>query len=468
MPDLADEEYKLLAKRCITNVIPLLVGTPVQGLYVDGFRPGNAKTSTSDQKNPEWEHWQRSRLDARQAAVYSGAVSYGHSFAVTELTAPGSKEAVTKGLSALRTAALFDDPANDDTPITAITVTQLPGPERPGKAILWDERGKYQVSFKSWTDTEIEKLAVSDGVRHGSIECPVTRFAATIDLDGRTMGIVEPVIALQDRINQTVFDLLVAQTYGSFKVRWATGMAPPVLMEPVYELDVDGNFVLDASGEKIIEDYKPRLDSNGLPIPAPVNLNARRFMFGEDPTVKFGAIDGTPLEGYIRSVEMSIRQFSAISQIPPHHLLGEIINLSAEALMAAETSLQRMISLFQTMFGESWERVFRLANQLEGRPSDEMKGEVRWREMESRSLAQAGDGLGKMAEKLGAPKKGLWRRIPGMTETEYNEWVALAEEEKEEDSQTQLANAINRATVDQPPLPESQATFGGSPVAVTG
>ena len=41
MPELADNEYKLLAKRAISNWLPLLVDTPAQALYVDGFRRGD-------------------------------------------------------------------------------------------------------------------------------------------------------------------------------------------------------------------------------------------------------------------------------------------------------------------------------------------------------------------------------------------------------------------------------------------
>jgi hypothetical protein len=40
MPPQADDEYKLLAKRAVSNWMPLLIGTPAQALYVDGFRPG--------------------------------------------------------------------------------------------------------------------------------------------------------------------------------------------------------------------------------------------------------------------------------------------------------------------------------------------------------------------------------------------------------------------------------------------
>jgi hypothetical protein len=438
MPPQADDEYRLLAKRAVSNWMPLLVGTPAQALYVDSFRRGTTVTEpVRAEPLPEWKHWQNSRLDARQTSVHRGALAYGHSFTLTEKTKAGVR---TKGLSPLRTAALYEDPANDDTPYAALTVTRKPAADLPGRARMWDGSHEYAVTFKGYLDeTSIRAQAVG---RHGASECPVTRFAAAVDLEGRTVGVVEPMIPLQNRINQSVFDLLVAQTYGSFKVRTATGMAPPLQMEPVH---ADEN---DPTSEVI--DWRPKVGEDGRPIPAAINLNAKRFLFAEDPEVRFGTLDETPLAGFIASIDMSIRHLSAVSQTPPHHLLGQIANLSAEALLAAETALSRKIEEFRRMFGESWERVFRLAAELDGNTSSaaDLAGEVIWRDMEMKSLAQSADGLGKLAESLDIPKRGLWSRVPGVTRTEMDEWERLREDD---DAELQLAQSIRRATPDPAP-----------------
>lgn len=418
MPDLADDEYRLLAKRCISNWLPLLVDTPAQALYVDGFRRSGMDTEELLTESFEWTHWQQSRLDSRQLAIHRGALAYGHSFTVTEKLANG--KTVTKGLSAMRTTALFEDAANDDAPYAALTVTAWPKGDGWGRARLWDDTYEYAVRFKSASEVK-----VGAGVAHGNSECPVTRFAAHVDLEGRTIGVIEPMIRLQDRINQTVFDLLVAQTYGSFKVRTVTGMAPPVLRDP--------------------ETGDPIMDANGNPQPIPINHNAKRFLFAEDEGVKFGSLDETPLGGYIESIDMSIRHLAAVSQTPPHHLLGQIANLSAEALQAAETALSRKIQEFRVGFGESHERNFRLAAQLDGliASAEDYSGEVIWRDMESRSLAQAADALGKLREQLGIPAKGLWKRVPGVTQIELDTWNELDESG---DAPRALAEALTRAT----------------------
>lgn len=425
IPDFADDEYRLLAKRSRSNWLPLLVKTPTQAMYVDGYRPGrggNGEASAAisgSTRTAQWEFWQRSRLDARQAAVYSGAMGFGHSFVVAEKTPKGT---VGRGLSALRTAAMFDDPANDEDPLAAITILSWPSGDAPGTATMWDATEKYEVSFKMLGDDE--SVSVKKLGRHGAKVCPVTRFAAYIDLDGRTTGVVGPMIPLQDRINQTVFDLLVVQTYGSFKVRYATGMAPRMQTDP-------------ETGEYI-------LDDEGNPKPVKMNHNARRFLFAEDPDTKFGSLDETPLEGYIASIDMSIRHLAAVSQTPPHHLLGQIANLSAEALAAAETSLSRMVEQFRKSFGESWERVFRIAAQIDSTEgAEDYHGEVIWRDMEARSLSMTADALGKLAEQLEIPRRGLWPRIPGVTQNEIDAWTDMREDD---DAMGQLAESVTRAS----------------------
>ncbi|MCD2462449.1 phage portal protein [Streptomyces sp. MBT42] len=444
MPPQADDEYKLLAKRAISNWMPLLIGTPAQALYVDGYRPGKAASGlpeASSSTSTQWSHWQRSRMDARQAAVYRGALGFGHSFVLTEKTKKG---VTSKGLSAKRTAALYEDPANDETPYAALTIVTKPKVDSPGKARMWDGKNEYAVTYKSLSD--LDSVRVGGAKRHGASECPVTRFAASVDLEGRTIGVIEPMIALQNRINQTIFDLLVAQTYTSHEVRYATGMAPPMQMEM---LDENGNVVTDPA---LAVDSRPKLDAAGNPVPAQINHNARRFLFAEDPDVKFGSLPAGPIGSLIDSVDMSIRHLAAISQTPPHHLLGQIANLSAEALLAAETALSRKIAEFRSLFGEAWERVFRLAAELEGETgaADDFTGEVQWRDMESRSLAQAADALGKLADQLGIPKRGLWKRVPGVTQTEYEDWEQMAEED---DSIGQLATALTRATPETTSVP---------------
>jgi len=424
-PDSAGSEYKLLARRSVTNLLPLVVDASAQSLYVDSVRPGRDIPETpaggKPPKLPEWQHWQVSRLDARQVAVHRDALAYGHAFTVTEER--GGK-IQTRGLGALNTTALFADAANDETPVAALTVNEWPSDINKGigEATMWDETSEYLVYFKSLGDVTDDSVVIEAVRPHGSAFCPVTRFAARVDLNGRTWGVIEPLLVLQDRINQTVFDLMVVQTGGAFEVRTVTGMAPPYKM--TYEID-------GVTGEKrLVPLVNP---DTGEPVIDNVQVNAMKFLYAEDPETKFGSLPASPLDGYLKAIDDAFKTLSAISQTPPFFLLGAIANLSADALQAAMTGLERKVGEFRNVFGESWERVFRLAAELSGiaGATDDYDTEVVWRDMNARVLATVADGLLKLRQ-AGAPLEGILALVPGMTRNMLENWLSLVEDEQAE------------------------------------
>lgn len=421
MPRTATKEYRLLAKRAISNFMPMVVAAPSQALSVEGIRRSGGTGDAA-----EWTvGWQANRLDERQAAVYRAAIGYGAAFVVVLPDRTDARRPVVRTVSPRCMWAAYEDPAADEWPLYALELPRLPGEDGEERVQGWfyDGAAVYRAVATS------EGVALSERRPHGFEVCPVRRFAASVDLEGRTTGVVWPLIPLQDRLNQTLFDLLVAQTYGSFKVRWVTGMAPPVKRDP--------------------ETGEPLLDSDGNPIPKPIPMDSSRLMVAPDADTRFGTLDETPLSGFIESVEMSLKHLAVVSQVPPHYLLGDMVNLSAEALAAAETTLMRWVSELQRSFGEAWESVLRLcarvAGDMEG--AEDTSSQIVWRDPESRSLAQTVDALGKAVTMLGVPRRAAWQRLPGFTDTDRATWSALAAEEAEQrDSSARLAEALTRAS----------------------
>ena len=436
-PPNATQEFLDLSKRAITNWCPNLVQTPAQALFVDNYRRDGIDPTDETATSKEWLHWQRSRLDANQAPIYYSALKFGHSFALTEKNKKG--EVITKGLSTLRTVTLYDDPAVDLDPVAGVYFKRFAsGTEEKGRghAVVYDTRYVYNI----WYDDGGNWGLLPGGRKeHGSTEVPITRFTAYRDLEGRTWGVIEPVIPIQDRINQTIFDLLIAQTYTSFTVRYVTGMAPPMKMK---------------QGE---DGWVPEEDDDGNPIPDTQALNASRWFYAEDGDVKFGALPAGELTGFIHAAELAVQHLSALSQTPPHFLLGQIVNIAAEAMEAAETALSRKIEEFRTSFGESWERVMRIAAEMDGdtEASQDFSGETIWRDLGASSLAQSADALGKFAEALGIPKRGLWGRVPKASKSELALWERLRQED---DKEMQLMQAAMGRVGSQDPQGTQSAT----------
>src|SRR5690606_34776775 len=143
-----------------------------------------------------------------------------------------------------------------------------------------------------------------------------------------------------------------------------------------------------------------------------LKVGASKFMVFEDhpDDIKFHEFAETSLSGYIDSREATLRHLATVSQTPAHELLGQLVNLSAEALAAAEASHRRAVGENQTVLGESYEQALMLAGSYTGQEVDPAAS-VRWRDTESRSLAQVADALGKLSQQLGIPPQELWEKI---------------------------------------------------------
>lgn len=414
-PEGMSGETRSMMRRAKQNWCEIPVNAAVQALAVDGFRPGVAAFSGGEALRlaelPEWEMWQRSNLDAKQSVVHRAAIAYGQGFVLSELGADGMPYA--RVLSALRTVMLFEDALSDDNAVLAVSVIRYPrsvsgGRERPGLAIAWDRFCRYEVSW----GVAGGSLVVSAGVPHGGRgHCPVTRFVSQMDDEGRVVGSVEPLIRWQDTFNQMLFNLLVTQSKDAHRILWATGMQPA----PV--LDENGAPVVDASGNQKFHEVK---------------AGPGDFLVNTDGDGKFGYIPGGEQAGYIAAMDMLVKDFSALSQTPPNFLLGQMANLSADALNAAEKSFSRKLDLYRRQFGESWERVLRVGMIVAGEPERDHweHNEVVWSDMEAATLSQTADALSKLRE-IGVPARGLWRMVPGVSPAQLDEWGEAADAESQ-------------------------------------
>ena len=391
VPRGARAEYRWLIERARVNVLPLVVTVVAQNMYVDGYRPAG-----SDENAAPWKVWQANRMDARQHGIHRSVLTYGAAYAVVM---PGKPVPVITPFSPRRMTALYSDPVNDEWPIFGVE-DRLENTKDGKRRVVrvYDDQARYTLVGKP--DGSGLKPDVGDwAMSHQLGVCPIVRYVNTQDLDGDgVIGEVEPLFDIQDQLNMTTFNLLMAQQYAAFRQRWVTGMAPPV--------DDDGNPV---------EPFRARVDG---------------VFVAEDADTKFGEFDATDLSGYLKSRESSIRHAATMSQVPPYHLLGEMVNLSAEALAAARDGLDRKTDERESLCGEAHEQTLRLVGLASGDSAawQDSAAQVVWRDTSARSLAQTVDALGKLVTMLGVPPQELWEKIPGVTQTDVERWRATAEQ----------------------------------------
>lgn len=416
--DEAPQVVRIMARIARVNVCPIVVDSLAQSMFVDGFR---TPTTADEQDSKIWKAWQRNKMDARQTGLHRAACGYGASYTVVM---PGSPLPVIRCVSPRNMTAMYgEDP---DWPMWALERgTSAPDGSRLWK--LYDNIAVYLVSETQRPTADGVKTTYSfvQADEHGQAETPVVRYLDEDDLDcddevgssgvaveGWTdvpaRGQIAPLMAIQDQIDMTTFDLLVAQHYGAFRQRYVLG------------------WIADSEAQKFTA--------------AASRLWTFENEEGGGDGLKVGEFDQTDVSGYLKSRDASLRHAATLSQTPVHELVGDLVNLSAEALAAAESGHERKVGERKTLLGESHEQTLRLVGALvnETVPDD---AQVIWRDTSARTFAATVDGLGKLASLLQIPPEFLWEKIPGVTQQDVEQWKAAR---SSGDSFQQLAELLNR------------------------
>jgi len=396
-----NDEYDDLIERSPTPWLALGITSLVQTIFLDGI-----KRQGSNDMLQSYDIWRQNRFNSRQNALYRGAMAHGQSFVMSlpgTLPMTGEKSAVWRGLSALTTAAWYEYPG-DEWCQFAIHAEEDVVKDGDGFTPGWtveliDEVAVYRFTVKgngedlnAWTYVTTEE--------HDSGVPPLVQYTNMTDLDGRNTGEIGPFIPLAKRIDQSLFDRLIVQRFGAWKVRFITGLQRPAGMsEQTYQNELLGMKIND-------------------------------FLVATSDKTRFGTLDETQLDGFIKARDADIRDYAAVSQVPPYMFLGLSANMQAESLAAARSALMAKSAERKEGLGESHEQLFRLSAKQTGN-LEEMRGydmEVKWRDTEVRPLSQAADALGKLAAQVGVPLEMLWGMIPNWTDSDVERAKVLVQD----------------------------------------
>lgn len=388
IPSNAPREVRLMAKIGRVNICDIVINSLAQATFVDGFR-----TSNSDDDLEVWQAWQANKMDARQTGIHRAAFAYGASYAIV---LPGDPMPVIRGVSPRNLTAMYgDDP---DWPVVALER------RRVGEWRLYDDEAVYTLRNKD--NASAGMLEFVSASAHELGVCPVVRYLDADDLDDDddvrpdrnliweedvpSRGQIAPLMSLQDQIDITTFGLLTTQWYQQFKQLVILGWTPP--------------------------DDK-----------AALALGAHQALtFEDDPDqIKVSQLEQAGLADIIASREASLRHAATLSQTPVHELTGQLANLAADSIRAAEAGRDLKVGERQTLIGESHEQMLWLAGVAMGVevPDD---AQVVWRDTSIQTFAAMVDGLGKLTQMLGIPAEELWERVPGATQQDVERWKAAA------------------------------------------
>jgi hypothetical protein len=409
LPEKAKDAFRRLLKQSRANFTGLVVDATAERLQVDGFRFGGDRQGDTAAS----AIWQANGLDAESELAFTDATSLSSSFMfVWPNDARPEYPLIT--VEHMSQVAVECTPGNrrrriagakvwlDDWTGKMLATVYLPAsPLEPNGAVY-----KY-VSAKprdyGQTCAEIVwKPRLVEG-EDWPLPNPFGERLSIVELPNRPNTLkgarseIEDVLDIQDRIDKTIADRLIAQEYGAFAQKWVTGMEIPE--------DEDGNPV------------------------APFNVAIDRLLMAEEEGAKFGNFTATDLGPYITAAESDIMSLSSITKTPPHYLLNRSGQpVSGDALKAAEAGLIAKVRKRQRHYGEALEEVMRLAFDAAGDDrADDFGAETIWRNPEFRTEGETVDALVKMRT-LGVPLEALWERW-GATQEEINRWRGMLEQE---------------------------------------
>ncbi|QJD50308.1 portal protein [Mycobacterium phage MarkPhew] len=386
VPDEASDEVKELAGMSVKNVLRMVRNSFAQSLSVVGYR-----TIAAQKNDPAWEIWQANRLDARQAEVHRPAVQYGVAYVVVTPGVDGKPEIRCR--TPRRLIAVYDDPVLDEWPQYALETWVSNKDAKPHlRGVLYDDlymyeldlgplpttaQGQAEIGSKPVTLNSIVDVIPHNATADGEPVCPVVRFINDRDADDMIVGEIEPLIGMQRAINCVNFDRLIVSRFGANPQRVITGWTGAK------------NEVLRAS--------------------------ALRVWTFEDPEVKAQAFPPASVEPYNAVLDEMVQHVVMEAQISPSQV--KLINVSADALAAAEHREQLKLANKRESFGESWEQVLRLAVEMDSDSGTvvDPAAEVIWRDTEARSFGAVVDGVVKLAQ-VGVPIEFLLPMVPGMTQ----------------------------------------------------
>ena len=397
----ARRAYSHLMRLGVTNWVKLVADAPSERLEVTGFRfSGNPEAD-----DRAWRIWQSNHLDADSLLVHDNALITGQSSVLVDpfmvdggvptITCEHSSEMIVAYVpgSRRKVAAALKMWTDGDTEYATLY--------SPDWIYKWQQGADNSTSWEPRQPEEDSEWPLPNPLG----EVPVREFAANQSLRpakfGGGIGEFETVLPIQDRINKTIFDRLVTAEFQAFRQRWAVGWSP----------DVDPN--------------------TGLPRPDQILKASQSFLwtFEADPSeVKLGEFSSTDFAPFIKATEADVNAMAAISKTPPHYLLGAMVNISGDALTAAESGLSSKTRKHARNFGEVWEDVMRLALRVAGDDelAADMQSEVIWADIEHRTWGEQVDAVLKM-QALGIPRRGLWEKLPDVSPQDMARWEAFEE-----------------------------------------
>jgi hypothetical protein len=365
-------QFQEILRQSRANFMGLVIDSTSERLRVNGFRLSAADDKSAD--DGARMIWQANQMDAQAPLAVTEALTKRRSYlsvwagdeyptiavedpcqTIVE-NEPGNPRKRAAGLKVWVDDWTGEDRANVYLPDGIYKFRRVREEERPPNRVVPAVRpDRSSPKVQEWEELTDEFLANPHGV------VPIIPLVNRPDLLGYGQSEIDTVIPIQDRINGTIFNRVLAGWFAAFRQKWATGIDIPE--------DADGNPV--------------------EPFDAAIN----RMFISESDQAKFGTFDATDLSPYLKAHERDLQDIATITRTPRHYLFQEGQSPSGDAIKSAETGLVAKVRQKQSYMAEPFEEAIRLARLFAGEGEAPVDSEIIWSDPEYRSEAEQTDAI---------------------------------------------------------------------------
>jgi hypothetical protein len=380
MPAAADYRppFQRLRKMARGAWARLVVDSIAERMVVQGVHT----TVGEEADRQAWELLQANRIDSDQRDVHTESFITGISYA--SVAGDGDSVRITPE-TCLEVA---HEPVPGDRRQTAAAIKLVGGDGEwlvelytPGLVASWT------TSYRDPTRTPLAdraRAAWGDPVvvANGLGAVPFVPFENRPTAATAGLSELDELLPVMERIQELELAKLIGVYSVTFPQKWATGLAVSTERDP-------------ETGQ-----VKPPFESGPL-----------RLWTTAAADAKFGAFPSGDIDQYLKAVDDEIAELAAISRVPSYYFVqSNLANPpSAESLITSETGLVTKCVDRQASFGESWERIVRLAASAAGLAeiADDTELQIEWRSPERRNPAVIADAATKL-QAIGIPTQALW------------------------------------------------------------
>lgn len=368
------DTFGQILKSMKDNLCPIVVDASADRMEIINFSGDDQNKSTDESA---WEIWKREQMELISNEAHIEILKTGEGYIIVWPDPVTGKAKFY--LQDSRNCAVIRDEETDQVQFAAKL-----WPTSDGKLRLTlyypDKLERFVTANKIDNLTELKESSfqvVTEGETanpYGVV--PMFKFEAN--------PVLSDAIPIQDALNKTICDKLVAMEFSAFRQRWVTGIDIP--KDPV----------------------------TGLPIP-PFKAGADRIFSVDSKEAKFGDFNEANLEQFLKVADSYRLEMARVSGTPLHFFsINTSDAISGEALKTLESRFTKKVWRHCLNFGSTWAESMRLALQIDGKgiPGNLT---VQWQSPEQRSDKEFLETLGLKRDTLDIPVDTL-REEYGYTE----------------------------------------------------